>query len=181
MARKKMESRARAKGRGVLFNWIPAAPGAAKRPGRAPAKGIPGEFEEGEWDPVDAWMQTNGGSVPEEQLFVFVGSGANIAIADVVCGRSYYTMYKAVRAVRGCPAPGLVLRRVIRKAKARAYVAALRVRRACIRRPSCEAVIKVQVRAWGCATYGQVVNGQFAPQRYEAWAGFVYRIECIQA
>lgn len=158
------------KGRGHEFDWVPL------NTDGIPRKGAPQENEK--WKPVDRWMQENGGSVPENELFIFGEDGRKVSVQNVRCGQTYFTMYKALAVVPACPA-ALVIRRLDAKARRIALSAAIRVRRACQRHPSCNGVIRLQVKASGCNQVGIMVNGIFVPRRSEAWAGRCYRIECF--
>jgi hypothetical protein len=163
------------KGRGYLFFWLAAQP----KKGAAAPKDLPPAFEAGDWEPIDRWMRENGGSVPAGQVFIFDENGRNVSVADLECCHIYYTMYKASKAVPACPAR-LTVRRLIATSKLRALRAAERVRRRCRLEPACDAVIRLQVRAWGCNAFGVRINGQFVQLGNEAWAAHCYRIECIE-
>ena len=131
--------------------------------------------DEDKWAPIDRWMQENGGSVPEKELFIFDDGGNNVALADVKCRRTYYAMYREIAAVRRCPA-ALALRRLVAKTKLRALTAANRVANRCRHEPGCAASITLQVHVSRCMQIG----GEFDVKRHEIDSGHVYRIDCVE-
>ena len=125
-------------------------------------------LSEGDFDPVQNWIERNG-VIPNGGVFIFDPDGNNVPLNKIRCKRTYFTMCRRFVAVPGCPALIKVFQ-LANDTRRRAMRAAERVKRMCELDPECNATISLQARAWGC------LGGPFGPS--QAHAGHCYRIVC---
>lgn len=144
-------------------------PGAPDQEGKEEQK-VDTWIWEGEDKELRKWMGQHG-TVPENQSLLFDSSGNNVALADVKCPGTYFTLCRKKRKVPSCQGGLFVRRLLILSSMACGFRKARKVAKRC-RHHGCLTTITIHFRGIYCLG--------LRPRGAEWNAGYVFKIECFQ-